>query len=340
MNSNLDFSEFSKIKVEKKPKCRKFIKLTKYKFALFSSFMIILIIILIISLIYNNNQYTIKTKELSKIKKNIIDINSEILSLQNKTNEAEYNLTLLKNELSITNIELDKIKTEFTNIENINDNLKYNKNDLLAKKEYLINKIAYKQKCLKEDELKIEIQEKQNILKKLKQRFEDLTIKNSKIFIDYEFFENFTKTEIVKKCYDSEIYGFHINRFHDNCDGYALLILLKTKNGKKIGAFTSITNEGIKNIVDEKYILINFDKNKYFLYNKSENNQCYVYSDIDQFPRFGNDLIIYRDGHGESKYPECYSYNGKSDKEDFSKENFNIDIIEVDTVDIKSFSEY
>ena len=341
MNSNIDFSDFSKIKVENKSKCRKITKITKYKFALFSSFMVLIIIVLIVSLIYNNNQYSKKSKQLLRIKNNINEINSEILTIENKTIEAESNLILLINELSINKIELDKRKNEYTNIENIIDNLKYNKNELLAKKEYLINQITYKQKCLKEDELKLEIQEKQNILNQIKQRFEDLTIKNSNILIDYEYFETFTNTEIIKKCYDSKVYGFHVNRFHDNCDGYPLLILIKTKNGKNIGAFTSMTNEGIKKIVDEKSILINFDKNKYFLYNKNENNNnCYVYSDIDQFPIFGNDLIIYRDGHGESKFPECYNMNGQSDKGDFIEEVFNIDIMEIYAIDIKSFSEY
>lgn len=340
MNSNIDFSDFSKIKIENKTKCRKFTKITKYKFALFSSFMIIIIIILIISLIYNNNQYNKKTKELSKIKNNINEINSKILAIENKTIEAESNLILLINELALNNIELEILKTKYTNISNIKDNLNYNKNELFAKKEYLINQIINKQKCLKEDELELEIKEKQNILKKLKERFQDLTIKNSNILLNYEYyeyFENFTKTKIIKKCYDSEVYGFHVNRFHDNCDGYPLLIVIKTKNDKKIGAFTSITNEGIKHIVDEKSILINFDKNNYYLY---ENNNCYVYSDIDQFPRFGNDLIIYRDGHGESKFPECYSMNGRSDKEDFIEEIFNIDIMEIYAVDIKCFSQY
>ena len=101
-----------------------------------------------------------------------------------------------------------------------------------------------------------------------------------------------------------------------------------------------MTNDGIKYIVDKKSILINFDKNKCFLYNKNENNKCYVYSDIDQFPRFGNDLIIYRDGRGESKFPECYVMGGEDDKGDFIEKKFYIDIMEIYAVDIKSFSEY
>ena len=145
---------------------------------------------------------------------------------------------------------------------------------------------------------------------------------------------------MVEKCYDSEVYGFHVNRFNDNCDGYPFLILIKTKNGDKFGAFTCMSNDGIKNIADEKFILINFDKNEYFLYNKNENNKYFVYSDIDQFPKFGNYLIIYRDGHGNSKFPECYVLKGGNDKGYFIEKNINIDIMEIYAVDIKSFSEY
>ena len=87
--------------------------------------------------------------------------------------------------------------------------------------------------------------------------------------INSENFESFTETEILNKCYDSEIYWFHVNKFHENCDGYPLLILIKTKNGAKIGAFTSKSNDGIKHIVDEQSVLINFDKNKYFINNLS-----------------------------------------------------------------------
>ena len=58
------------------------------------------------------------------------------------------------------------------------------------------------------------------------------------------------------------------------------------------------------------------------------------------FQRLGKDLIIYRDGEGESKFPECYAIGGEDDKGDFIEKNFNIDIMDIYVVDIKSFSEY
>ena len=167
-----------------------------------------------------------------------------------------------------------------------------------------------------------------------------MSISNSNIMINSENFESFTETEILNKCYDSEIYGFHVNKFHENCDGYPLLILIKTKNGEKIGAFTSKSNDGIRHIVDEQSVLINFDKNKYFINNLDENNKCFVYCDVDEFPRFGNDLIIYRDGHGESNFPECYDIIGQNVEGDFIEGKFNIDIMEIYAVKLKNIPKY
>lgn len=335
MNSNIDFSDFSKIQIENKPKCRKF---TKNKITMFIIFLTLINIILISLIANNNSKYNKKTEELSKVRNSLSEIDSQILTLINKTENARNALVLLKNSSSINKTEAEIIKAEYANLEQINEKLKYKRNDLLAKKEYILNLINYKQKSLKEDELRIEIQEKQNLLQKMKQRFKDLSISNSNILTNAEYFESLTDTEILNKCYDSEVYGFHVNWFHDNCDGYPLLILIKTKKGEKIGAFTSKPNNGIKNITDDKSLLINFDENKYFVSN-IDDNKCFVYCDVDMFPRFGNDLIIYRDGHGESKFPECYNIKGQNVKGEFIDENFNIDIMEIYTVKLKPFQE-
>ena len=160
------------------------------------------------------------------------------------------------------------------------------------------------------------------------QRFDDLSIQNSKIITDLSQFKLLTNSEILGKCYDSIVYDFNINRFHENCDGYPLLILIKSKSGEKIGAFTSITNEGIKNITDEKSMLINFEKNEYF-FNNRENKDCFVYSHFDEFPKFGKDLVIYRDGKGEVLGNNCYINSGDSNKYLMEEKKFEIDIMEV-----------
>ena len=151
---------------------------------------------------------------------------------------------------------------------------------------------------------------RKNILyQKMLKRFDDLTIQNSNIVTDLSQFELLSNSEIKGKCYDSIVYDFNINKFHENCDGYPLLILIKTKTSEKIGAYTSITNEGIKKIKDEKSMLINLNTNEYFLNDKND-EQCYVYSHFDEFPKFGNDLIINSDGTGEIFTNNCYKING------------------------------
>ena len=336
MNGDINFSDFNKIQVENKSKCKKFTN----KFTFFWIFFILIIIIFIILFIYNNKEYNKKSIELSKTIKELNEIKLNLSSIKNKTTVAESTLESINNKISINTTETQKIIAEYTNLENKRDRLKYNKNDLLALKEYIENQIIYKKKSLNEDDLKLEIQKKQQLLKNLKRRFEDLSISNSNILINYEYFESFTETEILNKCYDSEVYGFHVNKFHENCDGYPLLILIKTKNGEKIGAFTSKSNDGIRNVIDEQSVLINFDKNKYFMNNLNENNKCFVYCDVNEFPRFGNDLIIYRNGIGESNFPECYDIIGENVDGEFIGKKFNIDIMEIYAVRLKNIPNY
>ena len=326
MNNDIDFSDFNKIEVQHTSKCRKF---TKHKFLLFSLLVVIIIVIVVIIFIYKSRNYNKKDSELSNLKESINKIETKNKKLTNQISEAQSNLTLILNELSKTT-DYDEIKSEFIKIDKTCDLLIYDRNDLLAKKEYITNQINYKNKSLKEDELKKDLEEKKNELEIIKQRLTDLSISNSNIKINANDFESQTETEILSKCYDSIVYGFHINKFYENCGGYPLLILIKTKTGKNIGAFASTSVDGNLNLEDEKSMLVNFDENKYFKNMIEDNNNCFIYYNSEEFPRFGNDLIIYRDGHGESKFPNCYSINGQSKKGDFiGEENFNIEVMEV-----------
>ena len=332
MNNNIDFSDFNKEIVVPKSRCRKF---SKYKFTFFSLITTIIIIILIIVLIYKNRKISEKESELSETNKILNDLKSNIDEVIRKQKEAEANLTSLINGISKNQTEEEKVKLEYAQLEKENDKLLYTKNDLLAQKDYISNQINYKLKSLKEDELKEEIEDKKLLLNQIKQRFNYLSIDNTNIELNVDYFQKFTESEILNKCYDSIVYGFHVNRFHENCDGYPLLILIKTKKGNKIGAFTSYSNDGSKNTNDEISCLINIDKNKYFLRNVDKND-CYVYSNIDEFPKFGNDLVIYRDGHIESKFPECYETNsGIGMKEFIEDKNFEIEIMEIYKLKLK-----
>ena len=335
MKADLGFSNYKEIKVEATSRCAKF---TKNRFILFLIFIIIILFILIIILAYKNKQYNKKDTELSRRKNNINEMNSKLLKTINQTEVSNYTLNSMINELSNKQKLKDKIKDDYKELKNQKDKLKYNRNDLLGKQEYIINQINYKKKILKEELVKNEIQEKKNLIQKMKKKLNDLSINNSAFKINVEYFESITNTKILNRCYDSEIYGFHINKFHDNCDGYALLILMQTKNDQKIGAFISESIDGTKEIYDEKSLIIDLDKNEYFFHNLKK--ECFIYFDIDEFPRLGNDLIIFRDGYIEYKSFECYNNKENIERKTVIDENkIAIDTIEVYKVKLKINSE-
>ena len=325
MDININFSNYSKIQTETKPQPS---KISQHKFSIISIIFSILIIILIIVVVYRNKQLKVKEEKFSEIDNELNGIKSNITNLEKKINNEEISKNHLINNISYTNNEISNIKHEYDIMKSSYNNLIYNKNDLIAHKEFINNKKDYIQKCLKEEYLKSEMLEKNFLYQKMFQRFSDLSINNSNIIKDLSQFKLLTNSEILTKCYDSVVYDFNINRFHENCDGYPLLILIKTKTGQKIGAYTSMTNEGIKKIYDEKSMLINFDKNEYFL-NDNNNEECYVYSHFDEFPKFGNDLIIHANGTGEISQNYCYKIKGDNSKKLSEEKKFEIEIMEI-----------
>ena len=325
MDININFSNYSKIQTETKPQPS---KISQHKFSVISIIFSILIIILIIVVVYRNKQLKVKEEKFSEIDNELNGIKSNITNLEKKINNEEISKNHLINNISYTNNEISNIQHEYDIMKSSYNNLIYNKNDLIAHKEFINNKKDYIQKCLKEEYLKSEILEKNFLYQKMFQRFSDLSINNSNIIKDLSQFKLLTNSEILTKCYDSVVYDFNINRFHENCDGYPLLILIKTKTGQKIGAYTSMTNDGIKKIYDEKSMLINFDKNEYFL-NDNNNEECYVYSHFDEFPKFGNDLIIHANGTGEISQNYCYKIKGDNSKNLSEEKKFEIEIMEI-----------
>ena len=325
MDININFSNYSKIQTETKPQPS---KISQHKFSIVSIIFSVLIIILIIVVVYRNKQLKVKKEKFSEIDNELNEIKSNITNLELKINYEEISKNHLINNISYTNNEISNIKHEYDIMKSSYNHLIYNKNDLIAHKEFINNKKDYIQKCLKEEYLKTEMLEKNFLYQKMFQSFSDLSINNSNIIKDLSQFKLLTNSEILTKCYDSVVYDFNINRFHENCDGYPLLILIKTKTGQKIGAYTSMTNEGIKKIYDEKSMLINFDKNEYFL-NDNNNEECYVYSHFDEFPKFGNDLIIHANGTGEISQNYCYKIKGDNSKNLSEEKKFEIEIMEI-----------
>ena len=74
-------------------------------------------------------------------------------------------------------------------------------------------------------------------------------------------------------------------------------------------------------------MLINFDKSKIFKYYAnllSSNDKCYIYWNNENFPQFGEDLIINTDGSGKSTFPTCYGINDGEQKDFVQDTEFDI----------------
>ena len=325
MDLNLNFSNYSEIQTEQKEQPS---KISRHKFSILAIIFSVIIIILIIVIVNRKKQLKEKEEKLFAFSKSLIEIKSNITNLELKINNEKISKNNLINNISFTNNEISNIQSEYDMKKAAYYQLLYNKNDLLAHQEFINNKIENFQKFSKEEDLKLEIFQKNFLYQKMLQRFDDLSINNSNIITDLSEFKLLTNSEILTKCYDSIVYDFNINRFHENCDGYPLLILIKTETSEKIGAFTSLTNEGIKKINDEKSMLINFNQNEYFLIDKN-NEECYVYSHFDEFPKFGNDLIIHTNGTGEILTNNCYKINDDNNKNLLDEKKFGIEIMEI-----------
>ena len=325
MDLNLNFSNYSEIQTEQKEQPS---KISRHKFSILAIIFSVIIIILIIVIVNRKKQLKEKEEKLFEFSKSLIEIKSNITNLELKINNEKISKNNLINNISFTNNEISNIQSEYDMKKAAYYQLLYNKNDLLAHQEFINNKIENFQKFSKEEDLKLEIFQKNFLYQKMLQRFDDLSINNSNIITDLSEFKLLTNSEILTKCYDSIVYDFNINRFHENCDGYPLLILIKTETSEKIGAFTSLTNEGIKKINDEKSMLINFNQNEYFLIDKN-NEECYVYSHFDEFPKFGNDLIIHTNGTGEILTNNCYKINDDNNKNLLDEKKFGIEIMEI-----------
>ena len=325
MDINLNFSNYSQIQTEKKPEPS---KISKHKFSILAIIFSIIIIILIIVIVSRKKKLKEKEENLSELNKELIYIKSNITDLELKINNEKISNNNLMNNISHINNEKSNIQSEYDIKKNVYFQLLYNKNDLVAHKEFINNKIDHIKKCSKEEDLKTEILRKNILYQKMLKRFDDLTIQNSNIVTDLSQFELLSNSEIKGKCYDSIVYDFNINKFHENCDGYPLLILIKTTTSETIGAYTSITNEGIKKVNDEKSMLINLNKNEYFLKDKN-NEECYVFSHFDEFPKFGNDLAIYRNGTGEILGNDCYKINEIKNEYLIEEKKFEIEFMEI-----------
>ena len=294
MNSNIDFSDFHKISVDRPSKCR---KITKHRFEIFSILTTIIVIILIIVYADKNKQENKKDDKLSILKNNYKDLDNNLTDITKAIDDLNNTNITLDNEIFQFEIYKKDNQSALNEIKKRNEKLK------------LINKIF--------NDIKTK--------KTMTERLNNLQIKDSNIQTDVHNFENEVSMKVKNKCFDSEVYGFKPEMFYKNCAGNALLFLIKTEDGEKIGAYTSESKNENMEIRDEKSMLINFDNNEFYKQNK-EKTDCNIIYNLNDFPKFGGDLEI-NENSGESF---SYCYGSDEEMEDFvNSYQFYIEILEV-----------
>ena len=121
---------------------------------------------------------------------------------------------------------------------------------------------------------------------------DNLNIENSNIINSIEAFnvEKTIKGKITKKCFDGNGDNYNPKIFHEKCDGSPLLILLKTDNNERIGAFTKVSFEGLEIKRDPSTALFNIDQGKFYPLANPEIST--IVCDPNELPQFGPDLQI------------------------------------------------
>ena len=340
-DGKIDFMDFNKIKINYGGKftCRKIFK-RKY---------IIFLIIAMLCLIFLVSLYTIKNRK-------ITGYTIEKKEIESKTEEIDEKITIMKNKNSEQELTLSKIHTNINILQNEikmknkdKQNAQKMKEEISAEKEKLEKQNATLSSQLKkETELKEVYEQRISSLKallsSLKTEYEKLleqkdeskdedTIKKSKIINQIEAYgiEKSIKGTIGKKCFDGGNDNFNPVIFHEKCDGNAVLVLLKTDNNERIGAFTQVSFEGLEIKRDPSTLLFNIDKGTSYELASSEYST--IVCDPNELPQFGVDLQIKSNGQGINSFPFNYGNKNKNTAEELTKNHvfqiINLEIYKV-----------
>ena len=156
-----------------------------------------------------------------------------------------------------------------------------------------------------------------------------LNIKFSKIVSLGEAF-NIEKTvggNIGDKCFDNVEDNFSAKIFHEKCDKYPTLLLIRTDDDKRIGAFIRVPQDGNEIKKDPNSCLINIDTNKYYYVASPEYST--IVCDPNELTQMGVDLKIKTDGKGINMFPLNYGKNTDSMRDFYGDKSFNIKNFEI-----------
>ena len=330
--------DFNKIKINYGGKltCR---KIFKKKYLIFLVFSLILIIFLIY--LYANKKkqisdITILMKQLEKDKSQI-EYNLNILSTQKL--EGEMNLNQLENEINI-------MFEDVTQIEKRKNTLEEQNSQIITLKKNLENDSADLSQNLKtEMELKDvysqQISSLNTLLESLKKEHEKLLEQNggqkqesvivsSNIINSIEAMqiEKKFKVTITEKCFDGIEDNFNPDIFHNKCDKSPVIVLIKTDNNERIGAFTKASFDGLEIKRDPSTVIFNIDTGKYYPLASSEYTT--IVCDPNELPQFGADLKIKSNGQGINSFPSNYGDKNSNEAEDLTKNKvFKMENLEI-----------
>ena len=344
-DGKIDFMDFNKIKINYGGRLT-FRKIFKKKYLIFLIFSFSLLASLVVFYIIKNNQIagvTMEIKELNE-KQSQIDNSFDLLKSQNY--EDELNLKKFKNEIVVIQDDVYKISaqeetTKKKNADIIKEKEKYEKQSATLSAQLKTEtelKDVYNQRISSLstllDSLKMEYRKilEQKLEKEGKSTSD---VENSKIINSNEkiMIQEYIKGVVGKKCFDGKESNFNPVIFHEKCDKSALVVLVKTDNNERIGAFTKVSLEGFEIKRDEDSVIFNLDKNKFYpLANKEYST---VVCDPNELPQFGPDLKIRSNGQGINDFPSMYGDRYKNEYQDMTKNKvFNIDILEIYKVDL------
>ena len=344
-DGKIDFMDFNKIKINYGGKltCR---KIFKKRFIIYLVVSILCLILLIFIYTIRNNKLSGISMEIKEIQNKKLELDNNLSLIKNQNFEESINLINFQDQMnSIKNEIIIKNKTE-GQIKKKNEEIKLEK-DKLEKQGTNLN-TQLKTEIELKDVYNQKISSLTNLLESLKKEYaklleqkdkkddeDNLNIKNSNIINSIEAYniEKTIKGKITQKCFDGKDDNFNPIIFHEKCDGSPLLVLLKTDNKERIGAFTKVSFEGSELKKDPSSALFNIDQGKFYALANPQIPA--IFCDPNSLPQFGADLQIKSNGQGINSFPFNYGDKDINYMEELTKNMaFQIENLEIYKVDL------
>ena len=337
-DGKIDFMDFNKIKINYGGKltCR---KIFKKKYIIFLIVSVIILIVLISLYTVKNKDIITAEVDLKGFEEQKSQLESSYNLIKNKNQEEEMNLNKFKNQINV-------IRKDIYDVRNKEERAKMENKDIINQRDDLEKKSASLSVQLKtEYELKDVYDQKISsltvLLDNLKIEYKKLIeqnggenqdksdIKSSKIVNSIEAFDIAKKIKgtIADKCFDGPENNYSAQTFHEKCDKSALLILIKTDDNKRLGAFIKVSVDGLEIKKDSDSCLINIDESKYFYV--ASTDYTTIVCDPNELPQLGIDLQIKKNGKALNMFPFHYGKSTDTINDFYKSNNIRIQNLEV-----------